>query len=183
VGEPSPTDSREALDAMKGFLKAIDQINEQTGKLVSYLIIFLVAVILYEILARYLFNSPTIWAHEISQMIYGAYVILLGGYVLKRGGHVNVDILYGRFRPRTRAIIDLFTWLLFFYFCGLLLWKGGEMAWDSFIVRETEPTSFAPPVYPIKMTIPLGALLILLQGLTKFIQDLTLVISGKEEAP
>jgi TRAP-type mannitol/chloroaromatic compound transport system permease small subunit len=168
---------------MKRFLHTIDRINEKTGKAISYLILFLVGVILYEILVRYLFNSPTIWAHETSQMIYGAYVILLGGYVLQRGGHVNVDILYHRFKPRTRAIIDLFTWLLFFYFCGLLLWKGGEMAWDSFKVLETEPTAFAPPVYPIKMMIPLGALLILLQGLAKFIRDFNLVISGKEGAP
>ena len=173
--------AREVKTPMKRFLQAIDRINEQTGKVVSYLILFLVGVILYEILVRYLFNSPTIWAHETSQMIYGAYVILLGGYVLQRGGHVNVDILYHRFKPRTRAIIDLFTWLLFFYFCGLLLWKGGEMAWDSFKVLETEPKAFAPPVYPIKMMIPLGALLILLQGLAKFIRDLTLAITGKEE--
>jgi TRAP-type mannitol/chloroaromatic compound transport system permease small subunit len=168
---------------MKKFLKIIDQISEQSGKAISFLIIFLVGVILFEIFSRYLFNSPTIWAHEVSQMIYGAYVILLGAYVLKRGGHVNVEILYQRFQPRTRAIIDLFTWLLFFYFCGLLLWKGGGMAWESFLVRETEPTAFAPPVYPIKMTIPLGALLILLQGLARFIRDLTFVFTGKEEAP
>jgi TRAP-type mannitol/chloroaromatic compound transport system permease small subunit len=166
---------------MKRFLKTIDRISEQSGKAVSFLIVLLVFVILYEIFARYLFNSPTIWAHEIAQMIYGAYVILLGAYVLQRKGHVNVDILYNRFRPRTRAIIDLFTWLLFFYFCGLLLLKGGEMAWDSLKVLETEPTSFAPPVYPIKMMIPLGALLILLQGLAKFIRDLTLAITGRGE--
>lgn len=165
---------------MKEFCRVIDWINEKAGKLISFLILILVAVVLYEICARYVFNRPTIWAQEISQMIYGAYVILLGGYVLQRGGHVNVEILYGKFRPRTRAIIDLFTWLLFFFFCGLILVKGSEMAWDSFIVRETEPTSFAPPVYPIKMTIPLGALLILLQGLARFLRSLTLAISGKE---
>ncbi len=165
---------------MKRFCRFIDRINEQTGKLISFFVILLVAVILYEICARYLFNRPTIWAQEISQMIYGAYVILLGGYVLQRGGHVNVEILYGRFRPRTKAIIDLFTWLLFFFFCGLILLKGWDMAWDSFKVRETEPTSFAPPVYPIKMMIPLGALLLLLQGLAKFLRTLALAVSGKE---
>jgi TRAP-type mannitol/chloroaromatic compound transport system permease small subunit len=165
---------------MRGFCRVIDWINEQGGKLISFLILILVVVVLYEICARYLFNRPTIWAQEISQMIYGAYVILLGGYVLRRGGHVNVEILYGKFSPRTRAIIDLFTWLLFFFFCGLLLIKGWEMAWDSFKVRETEPTTFAPPVYPIKMMIPLGALLILLQGLARFLRSLALAISGKE---
>ena len=165
---------------MREFCRVIDWINEQGGKLISFLILILVVVVLYEICARYLFNRPTIWAQEISQMIYGAYVILLGGYVLRRGGHVNVEILYGKFSPRTRAIIDLFTWLLFFFFCGLLLIKGWEMAWDSFKVRETEPTTFAPPVYPIKMMIPLGALLILLQGLARFLRSLALAISGKE---
>jgi len=166
---------------MEEYLQVIDRLNEKVGRGVSYLIILLVAVILYEIFARYGFNRPTIWAHETSQMIYGAYVILLGGYVLKRGGHVNVEILYGRFSPRRKAMIDLFTWLLFFFFCGLLLVKGWEMAWDSFQVRETEPTAFAPPVYPIKMMIPLGALLILLQGLAKFIRDLTLIPSPKDK--
>lgn len=165
---------------MQGFCRLIDRINEKGGKLISFLILFLVGVVLFEISARYLFNRPTIWAHEISQMIYGAYVILLGGYVLQRGGHVNVEILYGKFSPRTRAIIDLFTWLLFFIFCGLILVKGWEMAWDSFKIRETEPTSFAPPIYPIKMMIPLGALLILLQGLARFLRSLAFAISGKE---
>jgi TRAP-type mannitol/chloroaromatic compound transport system permease small subunit len=168
---------------MGKFLQTIDWVNEQTGKAVSYLLLLLVGVILYEIFVRYLLNSPTIWAHETSQMIFGAYVILLGGYVLKRGGHVNVDIVFNRFQPRTRAVINLFTWLLFFYFCGMLFLKGGEMAWDSFKFRETEPTAFAPPVYPLKMMIPLGALLMLLQGLAKFIRDFKLALSGKEEAP
>ncbi len=163
---------------MKKFLKTIDRISEKTGKGVSYLVIFLTAVILYEIFARYLFKSPTIWVHETAQMIYGAYVLLLGAYAMKQGVHVNVDVFYGKFKPRTRAIIDLFTWLLFFFFCGLILVKGWEMAWGSFQLGETEPTSFAPIVWPIKMTIPLGALLILLQGLAKFIQDLRVAITG-----
>lgn len=165
---------------MNRFLHTVSQINEKVGKVISYLITILVGVILYEICARYLFNRPTIWAHEVSLMIFGPYVILLGGFVLQRGGHVNVEIIYGRFSPRSKAIIDLFTWLLFFVFCGLILIKGWEIAWDSFKVRETEPTSFAPPVYPIKMMIPLGAFLLFLQGLAKFLQNLIFVISGKE---
>jgi len=168
---------------MKMFFKVIDRLNEMIGKAVSFLILVLVGVIAYEIFVRYLLNSPTIWAHEISQMVYGAYVILLGGYLQQRKGHVNVDILYLRFKPRTRAMIDLFTWLLFFAFCGVILIKGGEMAWDSFLYRETDPTAFAPPIYPLKMLIPLGALLLLLQGLVKYIGDIKMAITGKEDAP
>ena len=168
---------------MKMFFKVIDRMNELIGKAISYLILVLVGVIVYEIFVRYILNSPTIWAHEISQMVYGAYVILLGGYLQQRKGHVNVDIIYQRFKPRTRAIIDLATWLLFFAFVGVLLIKGGEMAWDSFLYRETDPTAFAPPIYPLKMLIPLGALLLLLQGLVKYIGDIKVAITGKEDAP
>ena len=168
---------------MKKFMTVIDRMNELIGKAVSFLILILIGVIVYEIFVRYVLNSPTIWAHEVSQMVYGAYVILLGGYLQQRKGHVNVDILYQRFKPRTRAIIDLFTWLLFFAFCGVILVKGGEMAWDSFLYRETDSTVFAPPIYPLKMLIPLGAFLLLLQGLVKYIGDLKLAITGKEDAP
>jgi TRAP-type mannitol/chloroaromatic compound transport system permease small subunit len=166
---------------MKRFLTAIDWVSEKSGKGVSFLILLLSVVVLYEIVARYLFNSPTIWAHEIAQMIFGTYVILMGAYVLKHGSHVNVESLYNRFSPRTRAILDLFTWSLFFIFCGLIFWKGAGMAWDSFVVLETGPTSFAPPIYPFKAMIPLGALLILLQGLAKYLRCFLFVITGKED--
>jgi TRAP-type mannitol/chloroaromatic compound transport system permease small subunit len=165
---------------MEKYLKVIDKISIKSGQAVSFLILPMTAVVLIEIICRYVFNRPTIWVHETAQMIFGAYVILMGAYVLQHKGHVNVDVLYGRFSPRVKAIIDLFTWLLFFFFCGLLLVKGWEMSWESFVARETEPTSFAPPVYPIKAMIPLGALLILLQGLAKFLRDLAVAISGKE---
>jgi TRAP-type mannitol/chloroaromatic compound transport system permease small subunit len=166
---------------MNRFLKAVDWVSETSGKGVSFLILLLTAVVLYEIIARYIFNSPTIWAHEVAQMIFGTYVILMGAYVLKHGSHVNVESLYNRFSPRMRALLDLFTWSLFFLFCGLIFWKGAGMAWDSFLVRETGPTSFAPPIYPFKAMIPLGALLILLQGSAKYLRAILLIASGKED--
>ncbi len=166
---------------MNRFLSLVDQINEQTGKVVSYLVIILAAVILYEIVARYFFGNPTIWAHETSQIIYGAYVVLLGGYVLKQGAHVNVEILYNRFKPRSRALIDLITWSLFFCFAGVLFWKGLVIGWESLAIRETSPTTFAPPVYPTKLFLPLAALLLLLQGLARYLKTILFLLSGKEE--
>jgi TRAP-type mannitol/chloroaromatic compound transport system permease small subunit len=100
---------------------------------------------------------------------------------MRKGIHVNVELLYGKFSPRTKAAVDLFTWILFYFFCGLILVKGWEMAWESFQLGETEPTPFAPLLWPIKMTIPLGALLILLQGAVKSIRDVRTLLS--EAAP
>ena len=163
---------------MEKFLKAIDRINEQTGKAVSYLVIILTAVVLYEIFVRYLFNSPTIWAHEISQMIYGAYVILLGGYVLQRKGHVNVDILYAGFSPRTKAGVNVFTWLIFFLWCGVLVWTGWIRGWDSLMIGERESTAFACPIYPVKLSLAIGGFLLFLQGVAVYARSLYTLITG-----
>jgi len=158
----------------------IDSISEWTGKIVSFLIIVIIGVTIWEVILRYVFNAPTIWAFDAAYLIFGAYGVLGGAYTLYLKGHVNVDILYGRFPLRVRAIVDLGTSIFFFLFCGLLLWKGGEMAWDSLKIMERGSSAWNPPIYPIKLTIPIGVFLLLLQGIAKFIRDLVMATTGKE---
>ena len=158
----------------------IDSISEWTGKIVSFLVIVIIGVTIWEVILRYVFNAPTIWAFDAAYLIFGAYGVLGGAYTLNLKGHVNVDILYGRFPLRVRAVFDLATSIFFFLFCGLLLWKGGEMAWSSLKIMERGSSAWNPPVYPIKLTIPIGAFLLLLQGIAKFIRDLIIATTGKE---
>jgi len=165
---------------MKSFLKAIDSISEWSGKIVSFLAIAFCLVILYEVVARYIFNAPTIWAHEISLALYGVYVVLLGAFILLGGGHVNVDIIYNRFSPRRKAIIDLFTWLIFFLWVGVAVWKGWQMGLVSLSFQEHIESPFGCPVYPVKLAVPLGLLLIFLQGLAKYIRTATFALTGRE---
>ncbi|MFC1965214.1 TRAP transporter small permease subunit [Chloroflexota bacterium] len=165
---------------MKSLFNIIDNVNEWTGKVVSYLTLVIMVIIVYEVAVRYGFDRPTQWVHETSGFLFGGMFILGGGYVLLHRGHLNMDIFYNRWSPRTRAIIDLATSVLFFLFCGLLLWGGIEMAWKSVEIREFTPSYWGPPIYPLKLAIPVGASLILLQGLVKFARDLILVITGKE---
>jgi TRAP-type mannitol/chloroaromatic compound transport system permease small subunit len=166
------------MERIKISLRTIDSISEWSGKMVSFLIIVITGVTIWEVILRYIFNSPTKWAFDAAYLVFGAYGVLGGAYTLYLNGHVNVDIVYGRLPLRVRAIIDLVTSVFFFLFCGLLLWKGGEMAWDSLKIMERGSSAWAPPVYPIKLTIPLGAFLLLLQGTAKFIRDLLKVIKG-----
>ncbi len=157
---------------MERFLGFIDKLNEWVGRIFSILCLFMVAVIMLEVVLRYVFNNPTRWAHETSAMLFGAYFILTGGYLLRHRGHVNMDIFYNRLSLRGRAILDLCSAPFFFIFCGLILWEGGRMALASLLIFENTTSVWGPPWYPLKLTIPLGALLILLQGLAKFIRDL-----------
>jgi len=162
------------------FLHVIDNISDWSGKLVSFLIVFMIGLISYEVVLRYIFNAPTIWSHETSLFLYGAYAILAGAYTLRHRWHVNMDIVYARLSQRQRAIVDLLTSALFFVFCIVLLWHGGQFALRSLQLLETTTTPWDPPLYPLKLTIPVAAFLLLLQGLAKFIRDLIIAITGKE---
>jgi len=165
---------------MRNLIKVIDSISDWTGKISSFFIIIITGVILFEIVARYIFNKPTTWAFEISLALYGVYVALLGAYVLVTGSHVNVDILYARFSPRTKAGVNLFSWLIFFLWCGALVWMGWIRGWESLMIRESESTAFGCPIYPVKLSLAVGGSLLFLQGLAGYIRNIYTFITGKK---
>ena len=162
------------------FIRFVDNLNHWQGKIVSFFIYPIMLILVYEVVMRYVFASPTIWAHETSCFLYGAHFILGGAYALRWRAFVKIEILYERFPLRTRAIVDLFTWILFYIFCGVLLWKSAPWAWASVRVLEYSQSTWGPPIWPIKLTIPLAAVLILLQGLTKTTKDFYTAITGRE---
>lgn len=165
---------------LKSLLKAIDATSDWSGKIVTFLIYAAIGALLYEVVARYAFDAPTIWAHGVTQRIIATYTILLGAYTLRHGGHVKVDILYNRLSIRRRAILDLVTAIFFFLFCGVLLWKGIGFAWTSVMIRERgTDVPFLAPLYPTKVMLPLGAFLILLQGLAEFTRNLVIAVTGR----
>jgi len=165
---------------MKIVLKVIDSISDWTGKISSFLIIVITGVILFEIIARFIFAKPTIWAFEISLALYGIYVALLGAYVLVTGAHVNVDIFYAHFSPRTRAGVNLFSWLIFFLWCGALVWTGWIRGWESLMIGERESTAFACPIHPVKLSLAVGGSLLFLQGVAGYVRNIYTFITGRK---
>jgi len=163
---------------LERMLCLIDSISEWSGKIIRWLIFPMMLVVVLGTVLRYGFNSPTVWAQETSQMLFGAFFLLGGACALRYREHVNMDIVYSRFPPRIRAIVDVFTAVLFFLVCGSLLWKGGEMAWFSVLKLEYSTSPWHQPLYPLRLVLPIAAFLILLQGLAKFIRDLNVAIVG-----
>lgn len=165
---------------MNRLLKTIDDISEWSGKLFAYLLWPGMVVLVYEVVARYLFNAPTIWAHGSAQRMFAVYYFICGAYVSLHKSHISMDVIYNRFSLRTRAILDIIGFLFFLTFCGVLLWWGSGYAWESLIQLEPCNTPFRAPLYPVKLMIPLGALLIILQKLAHFWRHLFTAITGRE---
>ena len=98
----------------KVVLRAVDRLSEVIGLLVSVLMPAMVVVLTIEVVARYVFNSPTIWAYDTAIFMFGYTGLLGGAYALKNKEHINVDLIYARLSPRGKAVLDVITGLLFF---------------------------------------------------------------------
>ena len=161
--------------------RVIDKISGFTGRYVAYWSLIAPLVYCYEVFVRYALNSPTNWAHESMFLMFGMQYLLAGAFALREGGHVKVDILYTRAAPLTKAALDLMTSVFFFIFVLALISTG----WNFFAqsvnqelfffgegyANETSFTEWAVQYYPVKFTLALGGLLLLLQGISQFIKD------------
>jgi TRAP-type mannitol/chloroaromatic compound transport system permease small subunit len=154
-------------------VRAIDRLGTWTGRLIALLILPLVVGVTYEVISRYAFNAPTVWAYDTTYMLYGSHFMLGAAYTLLKGSHVRTDIFYQNWSPRTRGLIDGTLYLLFF-FPGMVFffYMGWQEAYHSWTIGETsEATPWRPPIYPFKFVIPVTALLILIQGISEFLKS------------
>jgi TRAP-type mannitol/chloroaromatic compound transport system permease small subunit len=167
--------------ALVSAVRVIDTFSEWSGRVVAWLIIPLVAGTTYEVIVRYAFNAPTIWAYDLSYMLYGSHFMLGAGYTLLKGGHIRTDIFYQNWSPRTRGLVDALLYLLLF-FPGMIFffWMGGQEALHSLQIGERSDASpWRPVVYPLKIVIPVTALLLLIQGVSEFIKSAHLALRGR----
>lgn len=167
------------MNALGNALRAIDRVSEVSGKAFGFLVMSLMFFVVYDVLARYIFNRPTLWGLELNGFLLLGIACFGGAYALLYDAHVRVTTLHDRFSPRVRATVDLFTYFGFFIFCLVLLVYGGEVAFDSLRKGTVTPSMWAPVMWPSQMLIPVGAALILLQGLAKWFRNLYLAVTGK----
>jgi TRAP-type mannitol/chloroaromatic compound transport system permease small subunit len=154
--------------------RAIDAFTERSGIVFAWLIAPLLAVVGWEVVARYAFDAPTTWAYETIYMLCAAMFMLGAAYALRVGAHVRTDFLWEKWPARTRAAIESVAYVAcFFPGIALFLVSGLEATWASFAVDErSADTSWFPPLWPLKALVPASALLLLLQGVSEFLKSL-----------
>lgn len=164
------------MERLTGLIRVIDTITNFFGRLFSFLLIPLMVITTMEVVSRYIFNRPTIWAWDVNIQLFGAIILMGGAYAYLHNMHVRVDLLVIYLPARARALLNLFTSLLFFFSYSVLLWQGSLEAWQSIKIREQYTSVWSPPIYFEKMLIPIAVFLLLSQGVIQFIRDLLLVL-------
>jgi TRAP-type mannitol/chloroaromatic compound transport system permease small subunit len=157
---------------MQRLLLFVDKLSTWVGHAFSWLIVALTLHVSWEVFARYALDAPRAWAFDVMIMLYGTLFMMAGAYTLSKGGHVRGDVLYGFFRPRTQASIDLVLYIVFFI-PGVvaLAWAGYTYAAESWAINEHSTiTSEGPPIYPFKTVIPVAGVVLLLQGIVEIIR-------------
>lgn len=162
-------------------LKGFDGVSEWTGRIFVWLVIPLTVVVVFEVISRRIFNAPHIWATEVTNYLFGPHFMLAAAYTLLYKSHVSIDIIYGRFSPRTRGILDIITYLVFFFpFCIIVFYQGIIFAQTSWSIGETSESAALRIVPLVKTVIPVTFGLILIQGLANFVRSIMLAVRGKE---
>lgn len=162
--------------------RMITHLNIWIGRIAAWLIAPMFLLLMADVIMRYVVGSAAIWTAEFAQLIFGAYAVIAGGYLLVERAHVNVDIIYGKFSRVNKAVVDLATSFLFFLFLGVLIWQGIDMAWDSTAKLERSSSLWNPHIWPVKIIIPVAGILLLLQGLVRFASDIR-TVRGLENDP
>ena len=165
---------------MQKILLFVDKVSTWVGHAFSFFIVALTLHVTWEVFRRYALDSPRAWAFDAMIMMYGTLFMMAGAYTLAKNGHVRGDVLYGFFRPRTQAAIDLVLYIVFFLPGVIALTYAGYFyAAESWAINEhSNITAEGPPIYPFKTVIPLAGAFVLVQGIVEIIRCIICLQQG-----
>ena len=166
---------------MQRFLLTVDKLSTFVGHAFSFLIIVLTLQVSWEVFSRYALDEPHAWSFDAMIILYGTLFMMAGAYTLAKNGHVRGDVLYGFFRPRTQATLDLILYIVFFIPGVFALTYAGyfyaEESWA--ILEHSNVTADGPPIYPFKTVIPIAGAFLLLQGVVEIMRCVICIRQGE----
>ena len=162
-------------------IRTLDAISIWSGKATAWLILPMAGSLVYEVVSRYVFDAPTIWAYDMTYMLYGVFFMLGAAFTLQRKGHIRTDSFYTNWSPRRQGAVDAFCYLVFF-FPGLGVFA--YVNWDFFLVsfgqsERVVSSPWMPVIYPVKGFMFLAVVLLLLQGASEFLKSCWAALHGQ----
>lgn len=171
------------MNALRAIVRSIDRLNSVVGYVTALSILGLIGLVSYEVFLRYVVKAPTTWGNELISFIFAGYILLGGGYTLLHRDHVSMDIIYSRFSPRAQAIIDVLTAAFMLLFCWVLFEQTTIMAKEALETGQRAASDWNPPLFPVMVSLPIGAGLLLLQALARVVRDLHMALTGSPLLP
>ena len=168
--------------ALLATIRTIDGFTDWTGTIISWLSIPLVLGVAWEVAARYLFNAPTVWAYDMTYMLYGSLFMLGAAYALHKGAHIRTDFFWEKFSVRRKGWIDTISYVVFFFpsLAMLLLISWHEFSYAFQINETSDQTPWRPVLWPFKFVVPLACVLLLIQGVSELIKSIYMWRTGVE---
>lgn len=159
----------------------IDHFSNWQGRIACLLVVPIIFGMFYEVIARSFFTAPTLWAYDLSRILYGISFMLGAAYALMKGLHIRADFLYRNFTPRTQGRVDLILYILLFMPAMLFFLKAGyDFSYKSFFQGERAGDStWAPIVWPVKMALTLGVFFLIIQGISEILKSWYAATRGK----
>jgi len=156
---------------VKSYVRYVDTVNRIIGRFAMYLIFAMMAILLYSSISKTFF-IPSLWTLEMAQFIMVTYYLLGGPFSMQNDAHVRMDLLYGRWSPKTRAAIDSVTVLFLIFYLCMLLYGGYSSTEYAVKYGEQSYSSWAPYMAPIKIIMTFGVFMMLLQAVATFFKDI-----------
>ena len=180
-GDPSGKLPDDMPKWMSKTISGIDIFSLWIGRIVCWVTIPLFGAMVFEVIARYAFIAPTMWAYDMSRFLYGALFMLGAGYALSKGVHIRADFLYRNFKVKTQGLVDFWLYILF-YFPGLLVFLYMTIGFVQESIMRGEKgmdTAWMPYLWPIKSCLLIGIIFLLIQGISELFKSYWAATKGK----
>lgn len=166
---------------MEVWIRRIDILSKSIGHAFSWCVLILTASTCFEVFMRYVLNSPTAWAFDMSYMLYGALFMMSGAYAMSRNSHVRGDFLYRKWSNRTQAKVDLTLYVIFFFpAIFAMVFTGSQYGYESMRILESSINSPAGvPVWPLKSIIFVAGVTLLIAGVGEVLRCLVCLRTGE----
>ncbi len=165
---------------MKLFMKSVNNINKSMMWVVGVTILFMGLALFYAVVMRYFFNTPQSWAFDLLGWLTGISALLSGGYATLQRAHVRVDIFYDKFSDRKKSVIDILTSFLWIIMSIILMWKGWEQVAHYYNLQVIASSGLKVYLWIKWLMVPIGGVLLFLQGIVDLINDISTVLTGKK---
>lgn len=168
---------------LKRIMGIVDKCSLWTSRVACWLTLVMMALLLREIIGRYLLNSPTGWVNEVNQYLLCALSMLGGAYCISTDSHIRVDIFWRKCGPRAQAAIELSAFVFSLALLGVIFWMGVGESWDAFMEDKRSMSTFALPLWPSLLSVAVGTGLMLLQLVVRMIRNVLQLAAGSDQQP